>query len=116
MKIGNSSGLSNTYITCQKKIAIGDRVLIGANCQIFDTDFHSLESKYRYGAKIDDSKIKRRDVIIEDDVFIGTGCIVLKGTHIGQGAIIGAGSVVSGDIPPYEIWAGNPAKFVKKTE
>lgn len=91
-------------------------MLIGANCQIYDTDFHPLESKFRYGDMKDNNWIRRAEVIIEDGVFIGTRCIILKGTRIGTGSIIGAGSVVSGHIPENEIWAGVPARFIKKAE
>ena len=51
---------------------------------------------------------------IEDNVFIGAKTIITKPVTIGQGAVIGAGSVVTKDIPPYEIWAGVPARFIKK--
>nr|WP_285890903.1 DapH/DapD/GlmU-related protein [Mesobacillus maritimus] len=52
-------------------------------------------------------------VVIEDGVFIGGGSFILKGSHIGKDSIIGAGSVVSGRVPPNEVWAGNPAKFIR---
>lgn len=113
--IGDGTGISNTSITCQKEIVIGNHVLIGANCQIFDTDFHPLQSKYRFGPMKNNDFTKNAAIIIEDGVFIGTGCIILKGTHIGSGAIIGAGSVVCGHIPENEIWAGSPARYIKKT-
>lgn len=91
-------------------------MLIGANCQIYDTDFHPLESRYRFGQEKNDNYIHRKPVLIDDGAFIGTETIILKGTHIGRGSIIGAGSIVSGEIPPFEIWAGVPAKYVKKIE
>lgn len=116
LKVGDWSGISNSAISCQKEITIGNHVLIGANCQIFDTDFHPLESRYRFGPQKNNDYIKRDAVMIEDGVFIGTDCIILKGSHIGEGSIIGAGSVVSGFIPAHEIWAGAPAKFIKKAE
>ena len=116
LKIGDGTGISNLFITCQKKVEIGNNVLIGANCQIFDTDFHPLESRYRYGILKDNERIRRAEIFIEDGAFIGTGCIILKGTHIGKGSVIGAGSVVSGYIPENEIWAGVPARFIKKVE
>ena len=47
---------------------------------------------------------------------IGANSIILKGSHVGEGSIIGAGSVICGKIPPYEIWAGNPARFIKKAQ
>lgn len=116
LKIGNGTGLSNTAITCQKEILIGNNVMIGANCQIFDTDFHPLESFYRYENERSDDFVKRETVVIEDGVFIGSGVIILKGTHIGKKSIIGAGSVVSGNVPSHEIWAGTPAIFIKQAE
>ena len=54
------------------------------------------------------------DVVIEDDVFIGIGAIICNSVIVGKGAIIGAGSVVTKNIPPYQVWAGNPAKFIKE--
>lgn len=90
--------------------------MIGAGCQFYDNDFHPLISEYRVGDKRDDSHTKSKEIIIEDKVFIGASSIILKGTHIGEGAIIGAGSVVSGNVPPYEIWAGNPARYIKNTQ
>lgn len=53
------------------------------------------------------------EVHIEDDVFIGLNVIICNSVTIGKGAIIGAGSVVTKDIPPYQVWAGNPARFIK---
>ena len=53
-------------------------------------------------------------VVIGDDVFVGAKCIILKGVTIGKGAIIGAGSVVTKNIPARQIWAGNPAKFIRE--
>lgn len=53
-------------------------------------------------------------MLIEDDVFLGTQTLVLKGSHIGRGAVIGAGSVVAGEIPPQVIAAGNPARIVRE--
>jgi acetyltransferase-like isoleucine patch superfamily enzyme len=116
LTIGEGSGLSNCAITCASQITIGTYVLIGAGCKIYDTDFHPTEYYFRYGAKRDYGKTKKKPVVIEDGVFIGGGSYILKGTHIGEHSIIGAGSVVSGNIPANEIWAGNPARFIKKIE
>lgn len=55
----------------------------------------------------------RGGLVVDDDVWIGSRCVLLDGTHIEQGAIIGAGSVVRGRVPAYQIWAGNPARYVK---
>ena len=54
------------------------------------------------------------DVFIEDDVFIGVNTIICNSVRIGRGAIVGAGSVVTKDIPPYQVWAGNPAHYIKE--
>lgn len=57
--------------------------------------------------------VSDKDIVINSDVWIGTGVTVLSGVKIGVGAVVGAGSVVTHDIPPYEIWAGNPAKKIR---
>lgn len=62
-------------------------------------------------AKFDD--ISDKKIVISSDVWIGAGVTVLSGITIGVGAVVGAGSVVTHDIPPYEIWAGNPAKKIR---
>ena len=57
---------------------------------------------------------KSKPVIIEENVFVGAQCIILKGSCIGRNSVVGAGSVVSANIPENEVWAGNPARFVRK--
>lgn len=91
------------------KIKIGNYVHTGANVMIFafnhsidDIDVPSILQDY-YDA----------DVIIEDDVWIGAGSVILAGTCIGKGSVIAAGSVVNKDIPPYSIAGGIPAKVLK---
>lgn len=113
LTIGNNVGLSQTSIICHKRITIGNNVMIGGGTYIYDTDFHSLDFKIRI---TDADKINRVDkpVTIHDNVFIGAHCIILKGVEIGQNSIIGAGSIVTKSIPSNEIWAGNPAKFIRK--
>lgn len=111
--IGNGSGISNTAITCAEKITIGNNVLLGAGCKIFDTDFHPIETKYRLSEVQEKSKIQTCPVEICDGAFIGGGAYILKGVTIGFNSIVGAGSVVAKSIPPNEVWAGNPARFIK---
>lgn len=106
------SGISNSSIYCVKSIRIGKNVFIGADCKIFDTDFHSLYLSERISGS--DQGMKSAPIVIEDGVFIGAASIILKGVHIGRESIIGAGSVVTTNVPPFEVWAGNPAKFIKK--
>ena len=90
--------------------------MIGAGCQFYDNDFHPLISKYRVGETRNDSLTNSKPIVVEDKAFIGANSIILKGSYIGEGSIIGAGSVVCGKIPPYEIWAGNPARYIKKAQ
>lgn len=116
LTIGDNVGMSSVAIVCQKKIRIGNNIRIGGNTVIYDTDFHALNAEERTAIPEITRGIKRRDVSIGDNVFIGGHSIILKGTTIGANSIIGAGSVVSGTIPENEVWAGNPAVFVRKNE
>lgn len=87
------------------KIYIGNHVAITSGTKIL-THFLDPDSKgnhFRYG-----------EVHIEDDVFIGMNVIICNDVTIGKGSIVGAGSVVTKDIPPYQVWAGNPARFIKE--
>ena len=110
LHIGDNVGISNVEITCFEKIEIGNQVMIGSGTQIYDTDFHSIDIEHRW----DVSQAKSAPIIIEDNVFIGAGVIILKGVTIGRGSIIGAGSVVTKSIPSDQIWAGNPARYVRE--
>lgn len=92
--IGKDCGLSNCLIYSHERITIGDRVLIGGGVQIFDTNFHSLDYRFRN----DKAHIKRSSVVIGDDVFIGADAIILKGVTIGARSTIGAGAIVRNDI------------------
>lgn len=99
----------NCFITAQRSITIGDSVMIAAYS--FITDFnHAFRSKKKH---IDQQAFERDKVVIEDDVWIGTHVCVLKGVTIGRGAVIGAGSVVTKNVKPYEVVAGNPAKHIR---
>lgn len=114
LTIGNNTGMSQTAIVCKSHIKIGSNVKIGGGTRIYDTDFHSLDWKLRRNMQVDSKNTKHREVIIGDDVFIGTCSIILKGVTIGDRSIIAAGSVVSRSIPSDEIWGGNPAKLIRK--
>jgi len=112
ISIGDHTGISNATIFCKKKIKIGAYVKIGGSVKIYDSDFHSLDHVERGKKETDVSKLA--PVEIGDNCFIGGHSIILKGVTIGDKSIIGAGSVVTKSIPTGEIWAGNPAKFIKK--
>ena len=113
--IGDNVGISQTVlIACGVDVIIGDNVLIGGGVKIYSTDFHSLDYLSRRDMHTDHLQKKALPVYIGNDVFVGAGSTILKGVSIGDRAIIGAGSVVTKDVPADEIWAGNPAKFIKK--
>lgn len=115
IQIGNNSGLTSTIISSRHSIKIGDNVNIGGNVRIFDHDFHSLHYLHRRNAASDFKNVKTAEIIIEDDVFIGTNVLILKGVHIGARSIIAAGSVVTlKNIPNDTLVAGNPAKIIKR--
>lgn len=114
LTIGNHSGLSNVTIISHDRVTIGDYVKIGGSVKIYDTDFHHLNHKLRAVANSDIPKTT--PIHIENHCFIGAHSIILKGVKLGQGAIIGAGSVVTKNVPAFEVWAGNPAKFIKKLD
>lgn len=116
LKIGNNSGLSSTAIICLNEIIIGQNVLIGGNCVIYDSDFHSLNPQDRKDRLKDKNNAKKAKVIIEDNVFIGSHTTILKGVTIGKNSVIGACSVVTKNIPKNEVWAGNPISFIKKID
>jgi len=117
--IGDDCGFSGLIIACADSITIGNRVMIGANCTITDTNSHSLDFKERFPDYYNLNRngwkehVITAPVIIEDDVFIGMNTIILKGVTIRKGAIIGAGSVITRSIPSYVIAAGNPAVPLK---
>jgi acetyltransferase-like isoleucine patch superfamily enzyme len=103
--------MSGGSICVAETVTIGNRVALGANSTIADTDFHPLAADLRRQSP---QRAKTAPVFIEDDVFIGMNSIILKGVTIGRGSVVGAGSVVSKDVPPQVIVAGNPARIVRE--
>lgn len=106
--------MSHVNIVSWDDIEIEDNVYIGSGVKIWDTDFHSLQ--YTNRLKLPDTGVKHAPIKIKEGAFIGACTIVLKGVTIGKYSVIGAGSVVAKSIPDNEIWAGNPAQFIKKIE
>jgi len=94
---------------CSKKIVIGNDCFIASNTTINDAGH-----EYSKHIEINKQPLTSKKIIIEEDVWIGTSCVILQGVTIGKGAVIGAGSVVNKTIPEYEVWAGVPARFIKK--
>ncbi len=122
--IGDFTLLNGAIIMAEERIEIGRYCLISWNVGIADSDFHPLDAASR---RIDAMalapflpnrpprpEIKTKPVIIEDDVWIGMGAVILKGVRIGQGSVVAAGAVVTRDVPPNTVVAGNPAVPVKE--
>jgi acetyltransferase-like isoleucine patch superfamily enzyme len=111
--IGNDSGLSGSSLCAAISIQLGKECLLGANVTIADTDFHALKPDGRRfnGNPLD---IGAAPVRIEDNVFIGTGALVLKGVTIGMNSVIGAMSVVNKNIDANVIAAGVPARMIRE--
>ena len=98
-----------TSIRSAKKIVIGDSTMIASDVTITDSDWHDIYDRTDYVAS-------PKEVIIQENVWIGEKSLILKGSKIGKNSIIGAGSVVSGEVPANVIFAGNPAKQIKKLD
>ena len=117
ISIGDNCFIGSSHFVCKDKIIIQDDVIISWDVTIVDHDSHSLSwacrhsdvSNWRNGSKSwDDINIK--PVVIGSRSWIGFGATILKGVTIGEGAVIGAKSVVTRDVESYTIVAGNPAR------
>jgi acetyltransferase-like isoleucine patch superfamily enzyme len=111
-----------TRIWSAKKITIGNRVLISHNVNIHDNNSHPIDAKKRHEDFIHifskgfqkENDLNEKEIIIEDDVWIGFNCTILKGVRIGEGAIIAACALVTKDVEPYTIVGGSPAVLIKR--
>ncbi|MCD7714051.1 MAG: acyltransferase [Prevotella sp.] len=113
LTIGNNTGMNGTLIHCTESITIGNNVMIGGASRIYDTNFHNTDYLKRRDP-LTNTIAQTKPVVIEDDVFIGTNCIIGKGVTIGARSIIAAGSVVVKSIPADVIAGGNPCKVIKQ--
>ena len=112
LTIGDNVGMSSPCVWTRTAITIGNHVNIGGDCIIMDSDAHSLDYMIRRTSE-DQKHAQSAPIHIEDDVFIGTRCIVLKGVTIGARSVIAAGSVVAKSIPADCIAGGNPCKIIR---
>lgn len=130
IKIGNRSSIGGgcKFICTQEQgIHIGDNVMLSWDCTLMDSDAHSLNpdirasDAYNWKAGVDAnrigvykdwSQVASSPIRIDDNVWVGFETAILKGVHIGKGAVIGARSMVTRDVPPFCIFAGTPAKFI----
>jgi len=115
ISVGKGSTLSigaGTFINCGTVISVRYGVSIGKNCQIatqvvvMDSDFHGVSDR--------ETVEKPSPIVLEDDVWLATRAIVLKGVRIGKGAVVAAGSVVTKDVPANTLVGGVPAKVIKQ--
>ena len=105
--IGKGTFIANgTDIIAKEKISIGANCLIGARTTIIDSDFHGINVSKR------NTSGETKSVFIDNNVWLGIGVTILKGVNIGYGAIVGAGTVVTKDIPNFAIVIGNPMKII----
>lgn len=129
ISIGDNSFIGGGTFICISEIEIGNDVMFSWGCTVTDNDSHSTSWEQRkedvyfwkkgieevqIGKYKDWTNVKRAKITIKDKAWIGFNCIILKGVTIGEGAIVGAGSVVTKSVPDYTLVAGNPAKIIKK--
>ena len=130
VKIGNHSYVGGGTFISRSSIEIGDYVTIAWGGTFYDHDSHSLDyikrrkdiddelEDIRHGRNFiqnkDWSDVNCKPIKICDDAWIGMNVIILKGVTVGEGAIVGAGSVVTKDVPAWTVVAGNPAGVVKE--
>ncbi|KAI7773901.1 hypothetical protein LA080_009669 [Diaporthe eres] len=113
VKLGNNVmvNFNSTFIdTCE--IRLGDRTMVGPNCSFF-SGTHPLDPTVRNGTRGPESG---KPINIGEDCWFGGNCIVLPGVTLGKGVTVGAGSVVTKDVPAYHCVAGNPARIIRKIE
>lgn len=110
LRVGKNSGWNwGTWINAQGGVIIGSDVLIGPECII-----HSANHRFdRTDIPIRSQGYEKATVVIEDDCWLGANVTVLPGVRIGKGSVVGAGSVITHDIPPYSVAVGNPARVLK---
>lgn len=120
IEIGDNVGISGATIYARKGIYIGENTCVGGNCKILDNDFHPIDAEDRirllndvHGGDAADL-IPTREIHIGKNCFLGCNSIILKGTVLGDGCVVGAGAVVSGKFEDNCVIAGNPARVIKR--
>jgi acetyltransferase-like isoleucine patch superfamily enzyme len=120
IQIGSRTFVGRSDLVCYRRLVIGDDVIMSWGITVVDHDSHSIEWAKRRNDVRDWGKGKKNwehiphaPVIIGNKVWVGFNVSILKGVTIGEGAVIGACSVVTRDIPPYSVAVGNPAKVAR---
>ncbi|KAJ5225497.1 hypothetical protein N7468_006722 [Penicillium chermesinum] len=112
-KVGAGTFLNfNLLVLDTCLITIGERVLFGPNVSLYGA-IHPFDPAVRQGLKGPEAG---KEIHIEDDVWIGGSVIILAGVRIGRGCTIGAGAVVTRNVPPFHFAAGNPARVIRKID
>jgi len=127
--IGSNTHIGGAHFICRTRIEVGNDVTMAWGITLYDHDSHSTNWEYRKhdneqcyqdyittGNNIthkDWSHVNSAPINIEDKVWIGMDALILKGVTIGEGSVVAARSVVTKDVPPYSLVAGNPARVVK---
>jgi len=120
VRIGNRSFIGRSHLVCYRSLVIGDDVIMSWGITVVDHDSHPINWEARCSDVVDWAKgrknwkhVAHAPVVVKDKAWIGFNVSVLKGVTIGEGAVIGACSVVTRDIPAYTLAVGNPARVVK---
>ncbi|KAJ5369775.1 Maltose/galactoside acetyltransferase [Penicillium cataractarum] len=112
-KVGKGTFLNfNTLVLDTCLITIGENVLFGPNVCLYGAT-HPMDPAVRRGLKGPEAG---KEIHIEDDVWIGGSALILAGVRVGRGSTVGAGSVVTKDVPPFHFVAGNPARVIRRID
>ena len=107
LRIGERCSIGDrTQIHCGKNVTLGNRVLISWDVNIIENEYHGLGG----------TESEPRGINIDDEVWVGCRVVILNGVRIGRGATIGAGSVVTKDVQPFTLAAGNPARLIRQSD
>ncbi len=128
--VGNKCFIGASNIICKSRVEFGDNIFVAWGTYFYDHDSHSIDYRerendiitqlqdYRAGRNFIENKnwqvVNTKPIKVCSNTWIGMNCIILKGVTIGEGAIVGAGSVVTKDVAPWTIVGGNPAKTLKE--
>ncbi len=107
--VGENARLNGAEIHCDRLVEIGPDCIVG-QALLIDTDMHSLARDRRTNP---DAPVRTEPVILERAVWVARGASILPGVRVGEGSVVGHGAVVSSDVPPGVVVAGNPARVVR---
>lgn len=109
LELGCGVGMSGAVLCASVSIIVGEGTILGSGAMVIDNDFHHPKGEWSWG---DDSRTGAKPVRIGRGCFIGARAIVLKGVLIGDRAVVGAGAVVTRDVPAHTLAVGNPARLI----